>query len=602
MPQNAPPASPLEDPALAPARPAGPDWIDRLARGWRGYLVIALIALAATLPGVFSIGPLDRDEARFAQATAQMLETGDFVRIRFQDEARNKKPVGIHWLQAASVELLSNPGARAIWAYRVPSVLGALLAGLAALWAGSALLPRRTAFIGAALFAACVLVGAEGMIAKTDSVQCGLITLAMAALARLYAGKGDRRHVMAFWAALGLAILVKGPVGPLVVGLALGALYLVERKAAWMKALLFPPGPILCALIVLPWFVAVQQATGGAFLSEAVSGDLAPKIGGGHEGHFAPPGVHLLLSPLLSFPMILAWPLGLMAAWDFARPRKPDSGHPVAPTDQRKAALFLLAWAIPTWLLFELLPTKLAHYTLPAYPALGLLAGLGLMGDGDDRPLAKIIGQTLFVLAAALIFAAVAYYGAIYGGRPSMALYNAGALAALGGLLAARGIGMGRTVTLQHQVIWAIGLALIWHAATREMLLPRARDLRASETVSQALTDAGLHPRLSIGEPGPLVAAGYAEPSLVFLTRTDTVVRSTPAAAGAAAPGAGAVVEEKAMKEFLAILAARGLDLAPVATVRAYNYSRGDPVVLVVGKIVKPGEAAAATPLGGAIR
>ena len=44
---------------------------------------------------------IDRDEARFAQATRQMLETGDFLRIRFQDEARNKKPAGIYWLQAA---------------------------------------------------------------------------------------------------------------------------------------------------------------------------------------------------------------------------------------------------------------------------------------------------------------------------------------------------------------------------------------------------------------------------------------------------------------------------------------------------------------------
>jgi 4-amino-4-deoxy-L-arabinose transferase-like glycosyltransferase len=55
--------------------------------------------------GLTSIASVDRDEARFAQATRQMLETGDFVQIRFQHEARNKKPTGIHWLQAASVAL-----------------------------------------------------------------------------------------------------------------------------------------------------------------------------------------------------------------------------------------------------------------------------------------------------------------------------------------------------------------------------------------------------------------------------------------------------------------------------------------------------------------
>ena len=53
--------------------------------------------------GMLAVPPLDRDESRFAQATAQMLESGDFTVIRFQEEPRFKKPVGIHWLQAASV-------------------------------------------------------------------------------------------------------------------------------------------------------------------------------------------------------------------------------------------------------------------------------------------------------------------------------------------------------------------------------------------------------------------------------------------------------------------------------------------------------------------
>ena len=76
--------------------------LDAWSRGWRGPLLAALIAMVAGLPGLFAMPPLDRDESRFAQATAQMLETGDFVNIRFQDQPRNKKPVGIHWLQAIS--------------------------------------------------------------------------------------------------------------------------------------------------------------------------------------------------------------------------------------------------------------------------------------------------------------------------------------------------------------------------------------------------------------------------------------------------------------------------------------------------------------------
>ncbi len=70
----------------------------------RAAAVLVLIALLVFLPGFFHIPPIDRDEARFAQATKQMVETCDFVDIRFQDDVRYKKPVGIYWLQAAVVE------------------------------------------------------------------------------------------------------------------------------------------------------------------------------------------------------------------------------------------------------------------------------------------------------------------------------------------------------------------------------------------------------------------------------------------------------------------------------------------------------------------
>src|SRR5205823_8477385 len=100
-------------------------------RGVRPYLLLAGLCLLLYLPGIAAIPPLDRDEARFAQATRQMLETGDFLRIRFQDEARNKKPAGIHWLQAAAVSAFSQPASTAIWPYRLPSLLGAIAAVLA---------------------------------------------------------------------------------------------------------------------------------------------------------------------------------------------------------------------------------------------------------------------------------------------------------------------------------------------------------------------------------------------------------------------------------------------------------------------------------------
>src|SRR5260370_33974581 len=73
----------------------------------RAVAVLLAVALLGFLPGFFSIPPVDRDEARFAQATKQMVESGEDVDIPFQDEGRCKKPVGIYWLQAGRVKTAS---------------------------------------------------------------------------------------------------------------------------------------------------------------------------------------------------------------------------------------------------------------------------------------------------------------------------------------------------------------------------------------------------------------------------------------------------------------------------------------------------------------
>src|SRR5438445_9813541 len=135
---------------------------------------LTLCGLLLFLPGFFSIPPIDRDEVRFAQATKQMVETGDFVDIRFQDEVRYKKPVGIYWLQAAAVETASKLGLpRAqlrIWLYRVTSLIGAIAAVLLTYWTALAFVTRRGAALAALMMASCVLLGAEARLAQPDSL------------------------------------------------------------------------------------------------------------------------------------------------------------------------------------------------------------------------------------------------------------------------------------------------------------------------------------------------------------------------------------------------------------------------------------------------
>src|SRR3954468_2424269 len=140
----------------------------------RACAVLLVLSLACFLPGIVSLQPMDRDEPRFAQASKQMLESGDFVDIRFQGEARHKKPVGIYWLQSATVaaaEALGVPEARTtIAVYRLPSLAGALAMVLLAYWAALAFLGRREAFLAAAFMAASIILMVEARLPRTGAV------------------------------------------------------------------------------------------------------------------------------------------------------------------------------------------------------------------------------------------------------------------------------------------------------------------------------------------------------------------------------------------------------------------------------------------------
>jgi len=163
----------------------------------RAVAVLAVVSLASFLPGLFQIPPVDRDEPRFAQASKQMIETGDYVDIRFQDEARYKKPAGIYWLQATAVEMAEAAGvpraATSIGIYRIPSLIGAIGAVLLTYWAALAFVSRRGALMAGAMMATSILLGVEARLAKTDAMLLLTTTAALGAMARAYLmEQGDR--------------------------------------------------------------------------------------------------------------------------------------------------------------------------------------------------------------------------------------------------------------------------------------------------------------------------------------------------------------------------------------------------------------------------
>jgi 4-amino-4-deoxy-L-arabinose transferase-like glycosyltransferase len=537
----------------------------RLSRGWRGPALAALIACLAGLPGLLAVPPLDRDESRFAQATAQMLETHDFVVIRFQDQPRFKKPVGIHWLQAASVSLLSDPEAREIWAYRIPSLLGAMLAAGGGAGGAAAVVGDAAAPAAGALLGTSILLSTEAMIAKTDAALCGTTTLALAALGRIYAAARDgppapRRAVWLFWIGVGAATLIKGPVGPMVAALAIILLAILDRRPGWLTQMKWAWGLIIVLLIVGPWAGAVTVATDGAFWSTAIGGDLAPKLAGGQETHGAPPGYHTLLAPLLAFPMTLLLPAAAVTAW--RRRREPG-------------VRFAIAWLVPAWLVFEAMPTKLVHYPLPTYGAIAWLAAAAL-----TRPLGarvRWIGAVSSALIGLALAAAAFYLASIYGDASDLPFAGAAAL-----FLAGAGLAGGWLIARdgpKQAVVAAMVCGAIGHAVLLAGLGPRLLPLWLSARTEAAMARAKLLPRQGIAD-APVAVAGYAEPSLVFALGTATELDSPQEAAQAIAENRPAVVEGREDPAFRAALKAAGAEAIQVGQVQGLDYSNGKKMML----------------------
>ena len=362
-------------------------------RRWH-VIFLALLTLAMVLPGLSGLPVIDRDEARFAQASVQMAETNDLLNIRFQDEARNKKPAAAYWAQTAMIKVFARDGENRIWAQRIPSVLASLLTILALYWGGLRMVGREAALIAGALLATSFIFVFEGHVAKTDALLCASTTVMFASLGRLRSGAG-RREVWAFWIALGASIMIKGPIGPVLAIGTLLSLWVWERNLSWARPLLNWGAIAVFILIWLPWGIAMYVVTDGAFYIESLGKDFGGKVVSGQESHGAPPGSHSLAIWATLWPASLFLLPGLVYAVKSAK----DSAKKKSDNVVTRAMRLALCWAVPFWILIEIMPTKLPHYGLPVFPALCLMMGAAILAMSQLNSFKKtrFIGGFIFI-------------------------------------------------------------------------------------------------------------------------------------------------------------------------------------------------------------
>ena len=532
----------------------------------RHYALLAAFALAIYLPGRAMLPPLDRDEARYMQASAQMLQTGNYIDVRFQDAPRYLQPAGIYWLEAASVAASGTLAHRQAWGWRIPSLVAAVGSVLLTAALGTTLFGAETGIFAALLLAVSVLMTAEARMATIDSCLLAAVLLAEFALLRLWRGRNDGEPApvwaaVLYWVALGCGLMLKGPV-ILIPGFGTPiALALTERSARWFARLRPAWGVPLMLAMVLPWCIAIWLVSDGRFFSNAVGTNFLGKVASGQQAHGLPPGYHLLVFALAFWPGSLFAAAALPFVWTRRR------------LDQVR---FLLCWILPHWLVFELIATKLPHYVLPTYPAIAILAAAGITAQAGWAAPARLWGRVLLGLYGVLwllLGLAIALAGPVLLWRLQHVISVPALFAS--GLSLALVCGAALLVLLREPrraAGFAAAAALATYASLFWVVLPGLRTIWLSPRVAAMVAQVRPCPE------SRLASASFSEPSLVFLVGRDTELVDAAGAADLLARDrrcALALVGTRDEAAFRARLEHDHIGVRQLGRVRGINYSTG---------------------------
>lgn len=614
----------------------------------RAWAALFTIALCAMLPGFFNLPPTDRDEARYAQAARQMMETGDIIDIRFQDQPRHVKPIGIYWLQLITTAPFGGENAP-IWAHRLPSLFGAFIAIAVIAAFGARLFSPQVGLAAGIILALCLLVGVNARMTSTDAMLMasaaiaqtalffvvrrpppvtptasydrwlaipGLVLLAAIAAAFMvivpkinaaqtaaeYAFSADEAKtltiiilVMAialipmtaitgaiiaskrfpgpaiiFWVASGAALMIKGPFVAMVSATTLIGYGLWTRDWRWVKTLRILPGLTIVFAIAAPWLIAITAETGAGFFAESLGHSLGGKVTQGDDSHGAPPGYHTIALLFTFWPSTLLLPLAAAHVW--LNRHKDD-------------IRFLVMWIIPTWIIFELVATKLMHYTLPVFPGLALLAALGMTAAPDllvKKTKAFTITYRCIAGVALLASALIGFAGIIAQTTELNAPITGQTMAptiamAITGLIATAAMGYFALKPSNARLLILAASAVAFYLGFAQTAAPSIDQLWPSHRLHKAIAAADLpnceHPHIA--------SAFYREPSLVFHFGTNTNLTDIPGMARHLVdnPTCGiALVDARNRTAFDDALASLGHTATPVlsAPYRGVNVSQGD--------------------------
>ena len=362
---------------------------------------ILLFSLVLLLAGNWILPLTDRDETRFAEASREMLQRGDFVVPWFNGAWRFDKPILIYWCQSASYRVFGVND----FAARLPSVLFTTATALLLVRWGRRIADAKTAFLAGAMFVAGLHVAIIGRVATADMAMVFFVTLAVWSGWELTRPENASRKIWwwIFYITLALGFLAKGPVAWLPLGgMILGRMF--RKNSFRLPVAETVAGLCVAVTLAALWGIPALEQTHGQFFAVGMGEHVFKRAVAVNDSH----GLAGTLGFIATLPVYFVTFFVSFFPWSTRVPSALRRWWPERNRDE--VGWYLLMQALLVFVVFSCVRTKLPHYTMPAFPCLALW--LALQINREDNSFAwfgkRFAAMTLLILVLMLGLAPVA--------------------------------------------------------------------------------------------------------------------------------------------------------------------------------------------------
>jgi 4-amino-4-deoxy-L-arabinose transferase-like glycosyltransferase len=381
-------------------------------------LLLAGFCAFLFLYGLGQVGLIGADEPRYAQVAREMLERHDWITPVLGGQPWLEKPPLYYWqaMMAYAVFGVSD------WAARLPSAIDATFLVLAVYFF------LRRFRSGFEVDGALITASSAGIIGYARAASMDMALAAAFTIGMLgwwaWRESGKRVYLLVFYAFMGLGMLAKGPVAPVLAAVVIMLYAAMVREWRIVLKTLWLPGIVLFFAVALPWYFAVQMQNPGFFREFILEHNLG-RFSKNLYHHTEPFWYYLPVMALA----LLPWTVFAIAA--FVQPlrvwwtkRTVGAGEG---DGEYQFSVLACCWLIVPLVFFSISQSKLPGYILPALPAGGLLLADYLrrhLTENKSRPATWLVvlhalGAAVLIIPALLIAYLITQHR-LPGGQPML--------------------------------------------------------------------------------------------------------------------------------------------------------------------------------------